>query len=490
MDFGRFAMGPLAVGLLAAMVGCPAASRGGHEQAAASATPAGAFVVKPYLQLGEPADSRKVDGLDVVWHAADVDADWKLEYRPADDPSWRPADEPKGRRIAVVGETPHRVYRARLRDLSPGGGCAYRVVRGGEVVFSATAKSPKARDQPQRFVVFGDCGAGTPGERAVAFQVHREDPDYVMITGDIVYSRGRVSEYRDRFWPAYNADTATRDGGAPLLRSILFTAAAGNHDIANRDLGKNPDGLAFFLYWAQPRNGPALRDGGPNVAPLSGPEENQRAFRESAGDAFPGAGNFSFDYGNAHWTVLDTNAYINWRAPELRAWVERDLAAARDADWRFVSFHQPPFNSSKAHFNDQLTRVLADVFEAGKVDLVFSGHVHNYQRTYPLRFKLADDAGETARRGELLGGSFVLDREYDGRTVTRPRGVIYLVTGAGGATLYDPEQQDDPASWQEYTHKFVSKIHSLTVADVQGTTLTVRQVSSEGRELDRFVVTK
>ena len=68
--------------------------------------------------------------------------------------------------------------------------------------------------------------------------------------------------------------------------------------------------------------------------------------------------------------------------------------------------------------------------------------------------------------------------------------MIYLVTGAGGNTLYNPEQQDDPASWQPFTHKFISKIHTLTVADVDGTKLTVRQVSMNGEELDRFIVTK
>src|SRR6185312_9236978 len=104
----------------------------------------------------------------------------------------------------------------------------------------------------------------------------------------------------------------------------------------------------------------------------------------------------------------------------------------------------------------------------------------NYQRTYPLRFKLADPSGGRTEPGELVGGSFVLDRKFDGRTVTRPDGIVYLTTGAGGATLYDPKQQDDPTSWQEFTCKFISQVHSLTVADVEGRTLTVRQVSDDG----------
>ena len=113
---------------------------------------------------------------------------------------------------------------------------------------------------------------------------------------------------------------------------------------------------------------------------------------------------------------------------------------------------------------------------------------------YPLRFvarRTRPDGkhGTPAKTGTSTA-SWTLDKSFDGQTDTRPDGVIYLVTGAGGADLYNPEQQDDPASWQEFTHKFVSKVHSLTVADVDGPTLTVRQVSADGEELDRFVVTK
>ncbi len=69
-------------------------------------------------------------------------------------------------------------------------------------------------------------------------------------------------------------------------------------------------------------------------------------------------------------------------------------------------------------------------------------------------------------------------------------GVIYVITGAGGQQLYNPEQQDDPDSWQKFTDKFVSTVHSLTVADVDGKTLTIRQVTADGTEVDRFVVTR
>jgi hypothetical protein len=244
-------------------------------------------------------------------------------------------------------------------------------------------------------------------------------------------------------------------------------------------------------------NGPVGKEGGPLVAPVTGPCANKKAFTDAAGEAFPRMANFSFDYGDAHWTVLDANATVDWTAPELQEWVARDLAAAKGACWRFVSFHQPGFQSSKTHFHEQYMRILAPIFEAGKVDVVFNGHVHNYQRTYPMRFvpSAINEAAPIMKDGKPsktrhVDGKWTLDKSFNGRSDTTPEGVIYVVTGAGGQHLYNPEQQDDPASWQEFTFKHVSKIHSLTLAEVDGSTVTIRQLTPECEEVDRFVITK
>ena len=143
---------------------------------------------------------------------------------------------------------------------------------------------------------------------------------------------------------------------------------------------------------------PSGKLGGPMVAPLLGPEANQRAFTDAAGQAFPRMANFSFDFGNAHWTVLDSNATVDWTDRDLQAWVAADLAAAEAATWRFVSFHHPGFSSSKTHFDEQYMRILSPIFEAGNVDIVFNGHVHNYQRSYPLRFVPSATNGARADR--------------------------------------------------------------------------------------------
>lgn len=450
------------------------------------------FLVKPYLQLGDPAASRSGPGdLALLWQTDDREALWSVEVQAGPDQPWRKVATPTLRRVAVSGIAPHRIYRAAIDGLDPGKAFRYRVIEGQAPVFAAEGRAKKVRDQPYRFVAFGDCAAGTTEQKAVAFRAFQFRPDFVVIPGDIVYSRGRIAEYREKYWPVYNADEASPAVGAPLLRSTLSIAAPGNHDIATTDLEKYPDGLAYFLYWSQPLNGPTGASESSLIFPLAGSVANRQAFLQGAGTSYPRMANFSFDYGNAHWTVIDSNPYFGPPGAELTAWVERDLAAAREATWRFVVFHHPGFNSAKSHFDQQQMRLMAPVLEAGKADIVFNGHVHNYQRSYPLRF-VPDliPASQPRRTVERISGRWTLDKSFDGQTQTRPNGVIYLITGAGGAKLYNPEQQDTPGSWQEFTHKYVAKVHSLTVVDVQGPSLTVRQVSADGEELDRFHVTK
>jgi hypothetical protein len=93
-------------------------------------------------------------------------------------------------------------------------------------------------------------------------------------------------------------------------------------------------------------------------------------------------------------------------------------------------------------------------------------------------------------RGRLVNGRWILDKKFDGKQNKEPNGVIYIVTGAGGQGLYNPEQQEDKDSWQKFTVKFVSKLHSFTVVDVKANTLMLRQIDVNGKEVDSIRITK
>lgn len=372
----------------------------------------------------------------------------------------------------------------------------YRVSKNGKVVFNATAKAPKSSGQSFRFVASGDMGAGTKEAKQIAYGMYKANPDFVAIAGDIVYDYGLISEYKTKFWPIYNADKVNMVG-VPLMRAVPFISAVGNHDGDTRDLDKYPDALAYYLFWDQPLNGPVGKEGGAFVPVLKGATANKKAFLNGAGDKYPRMANFSFNYGNAHWTVLDADTYVDWTDSALVAWAAKDLEDSKDITWHFVLYHHPGFSSSINHFEQQQMRLLAPLFEKGKVDIVFNGHVHNYQRSFPMQFK-ADNKGTLlvggkdgkTTRGRVVTGLWKLDKHFNGKTNLRPNGVIYMVTGAGGQELYNREQQDNPDSWQKFTVKFISKVHSFTVVDVKGKSIRIQQLAADGKILDSFNISK
>ena len=170
------------------------------------------FVTQPYLQIGDAAVPGKREQLTLVWHTTDENAAWAVETRAAGEAGakWTgQKSRPASRQVAVFRIAPHRVWTATLSDLNPGVRTAYRVLKGGVPVFESTLLPRRPAGQPQRIVVFGDCSINSPAQKKIAYQTYLAKPDYVFITGDIVYSRGRISEYRSKYVPIYNAETAS-----------------------------------------------------------------------------------------------------------------------------------------------------------------------------------------------------------------------------------------------------------------------------------------
>jgi hypothetical protein len=177
----------------------------------------------------------------------------------------------------------------------------------------------------------------------------------------------------------------------------------------------------------------------------------------------------------------------------LMAWMEHDLLGSVQP-WKIVCFHQPAFHTSREHYTEQRMRLLHPFFERAKVDLVLAGHVHNYQRSLPLRFK--PDAGGRDKRGRV-NGTLSLDTEFDGETKTRADGIIHIVSGGGGARLYsvdlpkaiDAIQREHPENYQSFTAKYAAE-HGFTLIDLTPDTLELQQVGAEGNTIDRFKLTK
>ncbi len=104
--------------------------------------------------------------------------------------------------------------------------------------------------------------------------------------------------------------------------------------------------------------------------------------------------NYSFDYGNVHFAVVNTNDFMAVSVPQL-IWLKKDLMST-DADWKVVFMHKSPYSLGKdikwpdaSYLQEALVSVLDDC----NVDLVMSGHDHQYLRTNPLKNNKVNDDG-------------------------------------------------------------------------------------------------
>ena len=155
-------------------------------------------------------------------------------------------------------------------------------------------------------------------------------------------------------------------------------------------------------------------------------------------------------------------------SPQI-AWLEQDLATARarGPEWVILYFHVPPYSVGLyANSGERIRRMIPPLVDRYQVDLVISGHDHNYQRTHPLRDGIVRDA-------------------WQNPNFASPRGAIYMITGGGGQLLY----AERPGADHRLHRAFEFAFH---VVEVQVTPdfLTARAVGRDRQILDSFTIEK
>jgi predicted phosphodiesterase len=448
------------------------------------------FAASPFVQLGYRFNGKN---LTVSWLAEDPKIEnVDFEYKKYSATDWKKAVLTKN---SVNGHPELTLVSAEMSDLPADTIISYKISKDNRELFQASTQSLPAVGGAVNFAVIGDVGEGSEAEAKIAEQMKLKEPSMQIIVGDIVYPIGSVRNYLRNFFPFVN-QAGGRAKGASVLQSTISVAVPGNHDLTNgggidaRDLDLASDSLAYFTLWKQPLNGPTL-PGPANTCQARGSKERINDFLKAAGDAFPRMTNFSFDYGNCHVLVLDGNEYMDWTDENLRKWVDSDLSSAVNSRWKIVAFHQPGFNSDWAHREEQRMRHLSDIFEKNNVDVVYAGHSHSYQRSYPLIFKeVAAPANDREAKAGYVYGTFKMDKSFDGDKNRKPHGVIYIVTGAGGAHLSGGNMENEPGQWLPFTSKFSSKHHSFTFCHLENDKFVEQQFAEDGSLLDQFTIEK
>jgi 3',5'-cyclic AMP phosphodiesterase CpdA len=130
-----------------------------------------------------------------------------------------------------------------------------------------------------------------------------------------------------------------------------------------------------------------------------------------------------------------------------RRWLNQALASSV-APWKVVAFHHPVFSCGEYSGVAEMRRRLSPLFERYGVDLVLSGHDHNYQRFGPRN------------------------------------GVTYIVHGGGGARLYPLRGCPRGFPKRRAARAVRGWIHLLS----RPTSLRVRAIGPLGRVLDEVLI--
>jgi predicted phosphodiesterase len=486
-----------------------------------AAASAQTILAQPYLQPGPQGALEATDEMRVIWVTDQTPGQFTVEYAAM---GFKPISAkvesaamdfpaPVAKPPATQEKDQHYIrYTAALPGLPLDTTFSYVVKLNGKVVREQTTHTRASAGKPSRFIMVGDLADGKPSQNVIAYQMSLQKPHYTVLLGDIIYPTGRAYHYMKYFWSTYSNPTEPSEkNGAPMMGTIPFYAVLGNHDVMGK-LTTTSDSYAAYHFFNAPQNG--LPEGVWNTALPKG--EAAKPFRTLAGKNYPALGFYSFDYGAAHIVVLDNSGGGKSDDPAVMAWLDQDLKASKQP-WKFVALHVPPFQVTVAHYSAQRQRKFAPIFEANGVDVVFAGHVHNFQRSKPLRFlpatgvvaavaakpapddpKAVDPSGAPKTPPSYVNGAFTLDETFDGAKNTHPKGVIYVVQGGGGAKLYTGTVDKNLAklpnggkdNFVPFNAKYYETLHSFSVIDLTAKKFEMRTINEKGEEIDRCVIEK
>jgi hypothetical protein len=269
---------------------------------------------------------------------------------------------------------------------------------------------------PKQFkiVAAGDWGCGYHTESTVA-NIKSKNPDIVLALGDLSYEGDHVGNYC--------ANTTT---WFHTIRPIdkNFFIVIGNHDLskpAAPTLLK--DYLAEF-----------------GLCPTTKPE--------------PCGETYSFNLNNVHFLIL--NSEYDWEKGSSQFLLaDRDLRIASSdpkTKWIIVAYHSARYSSITSWISDAIfgstypdkSREFLDtyhpIFDKYGVDLVLQGHVHNYQRSYPLKYN------------ELSPSKLPIQTSLNTHNYRNPDGQVYLTVGTAGVGLDEIDGRSN----------FISRVRGLS----------------------------
>jgi len=308
--------------------------------------------------------------------------------------------------ITTDENTDDHLHQYTIKNLQPHKKYFYRVTALEDSFKSSFVTSPDSSSKNISFIVYGDTRTYPGRSNMVAdamLEYLGQNPQFqtfLLHSGDIVDDGGLEEHWNDEFF------TPALKSLRKLISQIPFIAAFGNHE---------KPGDLFRKYF-----------------PL--PFVNERFY-------------FSFDYGPAHFAVVDLyaegrrTAFTDSSIQDI--WLENDLANS-DKKWKFVVIHRTGWSAGGHIDLPDVQNNIQPLCEKYGVQVVLSGHNHNYARA-------------------LVNG------------------VQHITSGGGGAPL-------NPPDLSRPNIVAVAEKHHFCAIKINGDSLYLEVIDTEGNIFDEMAI--
>ena len=188
---------------------------------------------------------------------------------------------------------------------------------------------------------------------------------------------------------------------------------------------------------------------------------------------------YSYNVGNVHVLTMATEETFT-KGSQQYNFVLGDLQAASsdpNIKWTIVNLHVPLYASpntcgdSGCAGDKDLRETYHPLFDKYGVDLVLAGHVHNYQRSYPMTYNSQNPSDPKVT-------------SCSKSTYSNPEGEIYAIVGTGGVNLHGLSGKSYFIASQQDSKFGIFDMH------ISANTLEAKFIDNAGTILDEFSINK
>ena len=190
---------------------------------------------------------------------------------------------------------------------------------------------------------------------------------------------------------------------------------------------------------------------------------------------------YSFDIKSVHVLAMATEISFKKGSSQFK-FVENDLKKASGntkIKWIIVTLHKPLYtspnscSSSSCKSSTSLINTYHHLFDRYGVDVVLQGHLHNYQRTFPVEYNSKNPTSPT-----VISKSKSIYND--------PKGEIYVIVGTGGINFHGLKGKPSFVASQ-HTIRFGALTLTITNA---GKTLDAKFYGNDRSVRDSFSIKK